>query len=123
MAFFRDLNNVARETSACRSWVMFDGTGTISIKQSFNISSIGDSGTGFYRVNLTNAHPNNLYLTLVTGTAGQTSGGSATLDTVSFNGQGVNTPNSSTSYQIRGVTGSGSNADHAQVHTATWRED
>ena len=123
MALFRDIDGTARETSACRSWVMFDGTGTISIKQSFNISSIGDSGTGYYRVNLTNGHPNNLYVTLVTGTAGQTSGGSATLDSVSFNGQGVNTPNSSTSYQIRGVSGTGAQTDHAQVHTATWRED
>ena len=32
-------------------WVQFDGTGTVAIKSDFNVSSIGDSGTGQYVVN------------------------------------------------------------------------
>jgi hypothetical protein len=39
----------------CRAWVNFNGTGTIAIRGSGNVSSITDSGTGQYTVNFTNA--------------------------------------------------------------------
>ena len=123
MALFRDLNSNVTETSACRSWVMFKGTGTVSINTSFNISSITDAGTGQYRINLSNSNPNTSYVCLATGTGGQTSGGTATNDTVQFMGTGANRPDTASSYQIRTVTGSGGDTDMAQVHTATWRED
>jgi len=37
------------------AWINFDGTGTISIRNSFNVASISDLGTGAYRVTFTNA--------------------------------------------------------------------
>ena len=40
---------------ACRAWVSLNGTGTIAIKGSGNVSSIVDVGTGQYTVNLTTA--------------------------------------------------------------------
>lgn len=40
---------------AARAWVNFDGTGTIAIRASANVSSITDVGTGIYRVNFTTA--------------------------------------------------------------------
>ena len=40
---------------ACRAWVNFDGTGTVAIRASGNVSSITDNGTGNYTVNLTTA--------------------------------------------------------------------
>lgn len=40
---------------ACRAWVNFNGTGTIAIRASGNVSSIGDNGTGDYTVNFTTA--------------------------------------------------------------------
>jgi hypothetical protein len=36
---------------ACRAWVNFDGTGTVAIRGSGNVSSITDNGTGDYIVN------------------------------------------------------------------------
>ena len=39
----------------CRAWCNLDGTGTISIQASGNISSITDGGTGKYTVTFTNA--------------------------------------------------------------------
>ena len=42
---------------ACRAWVNFNGTGTVSIRNSGNVSSITDSGTGKYVVNFTTAMP------------------------------------------------------------------
>ena len=35
-----------------KAWVHFKGTGTVSIYDSFNVSSITDSGTGHYIVNM-----------------------------------------------------------------------
>ena len=38
-----------------RAWVNFNGTGTVAIRASGNVSSITDNGTGDYTVNLTTA--------------------------------------------------------------------
>lgn len=38
-----------------RAWATFNGTGTVAIIASANVSSITDLGTGNYRVNFTNA--------------------------------------------------------------------
>ena len=37
----------------CRAWVNFNGTGTVAIRASGNVSSITDNGTGSYDVNFT----------------------------------------------------------------------
>lgn len=37
----------------CRAWVNFNGTGTVAIRASGNVSSITDNGTGDYTVNFT----------------------------------------------------------------------
>ncbi len=45
----------------CRAWVNFNGTGTVAIRASGNVSSITDTGVGYYEVNLTNAMPDMNY--------------------------------------------------------------
>jgi len=55
--------NVARLSTAAgsapsysaRAWVNFNGTGTVAIRASGNVSSITDNGTGDYTVNFTTA--------------------------------------------------------------------
>jgi hypothetical protein len=39
----------------CRAWVNFNGTGTVAIRASGNVSSLADNGTGLYTINFTNA--------------------------------------------------------------------
>jgi hypothetical protein len=41
----------------CRAWVNFNGTGTVAIRASGNVSSITDNGTGDYTVNFATAMP------------------------------------------------------------------
>ena len=41
----------------CRAWVNFNGTGTVAIRASGNVSSITDNGTGDYTVNFTTSMP------------------------------------------------------------------
>jgi len=36
---------------ACRAWVNFNGTGTVAIRASGNVSSVTDNGTGNYTIN------------------------------------------------------------------------
>ena len=46
----------------CRAWVNFNGTGTVAIRASGNVSSITDNGTGDYTVNFTTAMPDANYM-------------------------------------------------------------
>jgi hypothetical protein len=39
----------------CRAWVNFNGTGTVAIRGSGNVSSITDNGTGDYTINFSTA--------------------------------------------------------------------
>lgn len=57
---FRDGNGTQVGT-LCRAWVNFNGTGTVAIRASFNVSSITDNGSGNYTVNFTNAMPDANY--------------------------------------------------------------
>jgi hypothetical protein len=45
----------------CRAWVKFNGTGTVAIIGSGNVSSVTDNGTGIYTVNLITAMPDTNY--------------------------------------------------------------
>ena len=45
----------------CRAWVNFNGTGTVAIRASGNVSSITDQGVGLYAVNFTTAMPDASY--------------------------------------------------------------
>ena len=44
-----------------RAWVNFNGTGTVAIRESWNVSSITDNGTGNYTVNFVTAMPDTNY--------------------------------------------------------------
>jgi hypothetical protein len=56
----------------CRAWVNFNGTGTVAIRGSGNVTSITDNGTGDYTVNFTTAMVDANYS--ATATAGEGSG-------------------------------------------------
>jgi len=50
----------------CRAWVNFNGTSTVAIRASYNVSSITDNGTGDYTVNFTTAMPDANYASVST---------------------------------------------------------
>ena len=57
----------------CRAWVNFNGTGTVAIRASGNVSSITDNGTGDYTVNFTTAMVDANYA-VVSGPVGTSAG-------------------------------------------------
>jgi hypothetical protein len=70
---------------AARAWVNFDGTGTVAIRASGNVSGITDNGTGNYTVNFLNAMPDADYA--VTATTSFSATGVANLRSASGNTQ------------------------------------
>ena len=52
---------------AAKAWVNFKGTGTVAIRQSENVSSITDNGTGSYTVNFTVAMTDADYVAIAMG--------------------------------------------------------
>ena len=51
----------------CRAWVNFNGTGTVAIRASQNVSSCQDNGTGDYTVNFLTAMPDDDYAVTACG--------------------------------------------------------
>jgi len=76
-----DIDGVAK------AWVNFDGTGTVAIRESFNVDSITDLAVGRYEVNFINAFEDTNYVCVV-GLNLNTSGGG----TSNYNRMAVSNP-------------------------------
>ena len=64
----------------CRAWVNFNGTGTVAIRNSGNVSSITDHATGQYSVNFTTSMPDASY-SVIGSTIGSTGNWAYTIRT------------------------------------------
>ena len=62
-----EADNVQKRTA--KAWVNFNGTGTVAIRASFNVSSVTDLGVGKYRINFTNSFSDGNY-SVTTGLTG-----------------------------------------------------
>ena len=97
---------------ACRAWVNFNGTGTVAIRASGNVSSITDNGTGLYRTNFITAMQDANYSV----TQGGVYNSDATNNTMSENF------NFQTGYfDTSCANGSGAQADHFIVSLTVTR--
>lgn len=54
-----DINDLKYQLAT--AWVNLDGTGTVAIRDAYNVSSITDRGTGKYNVNFEESLENNNY--------------------------------------------------------------
>jgi len=55
---------------SAKAWVNFNGTGTIAARDSLNVSSLTDNGTGQYGVNFTSSFANTNYCSTVMSNGG-----------------------------------------------------
>lgn len=55
-------------------WVNFNGTGTIAIRDDFNVTSLTDHGTGDYSANYTNSMSDTNYSVVLTACDNETGG-------------------------------------------------
>ena len=100
----------------CRAWVNFNGTGTVAIRASGNVSSITDNGTGDYTVNFTTAMPDANYVV-----AGSTVGNTLGSSYISFIGTNFNTVNTTSSFRFKNYVFNASNVDNDNVSIAVIR--
>jgi len=96
----------------CRAWVNFNGTGTVAIRASGNVSSITDNGTGNYTVNFTTAMPDSNYSVQVPG---------STNNSFARAGVGGQSALATSSVIINTSTDGGSPADRDCVTVAIFR--
>ena len=100
---------------AARAWVNFNGTGTVAIRASGNVSSITDNGVGDYTVNFTTALPDVNYILSGSAALTTTSAAPRFLAPVGTNGVVAG------SCQIRVADDTGANNDCAMVSVAVHR--
>jgi hypothetical protein len=109
---------------SCRAWVNFNGTGTVAIRASGNVSSITDNGTGDYTVNFATALADSDYS--CTATTVQRGGGSAPASNRSI-GYGSSATNdvaalySTTAVRLYIQNGTGGAVDSPLVSVAIFR--
>ena len=53
--------------TTCKAWVYFTGSGTVAIRDSFNVSSITDNGTGDFTINFSISFSDTNYLIISSG--------------------------------------------------------
>lgn len=98
----------------CRAWVNFNGTGTIAIRSSGNVTSITDGGVGVYTVNFTTAMPDANYATNALVSSDATA-----LTIIYLNGTSSVATTSSVAFQVATVAGAA--ADRTYVAVSIFR--
>ena len=95
-----------------RAWVNLNGAGTIAIRDSHNVSSITDNGTGDYTITFANAMPNTDFIATAGG--GDSGGGGET----TFQDRG--TAKVVGSYRLYLKNAAGTVTDRDQVYLSTF---
>jgi hypothetical protein len=106
----------------CRAWVNFNGTGTVAIRASFNVTSITDNGSlGDYTVNFTTAMPDANYTALLSSVGASTNEMSRIVGIKGVTASGATTK---TTTQLNVISGQGWAAgllDNAEMNVAIFR--
>jgi hypothetical protein len=110
---FNDSSVQSAAAVGAKAWVNFNGTGTVAIRASFNVSTITDNGTGDYTVNFTTAMPDVNYGWTASG-GDETNSNRITLNA------GTNYSAATGSLRVRG-TASASYADLSVANIAVFR--
>jgi hypothetical protein len=98
----------------CRAWVNFNGTGTVAIRGSGNVSSITDGGVGLYTINFTTAMADANYAVPMSAEGSGSSGPLIAAPTIS----GTYT---TSAVNINTMSYSGNNTDSQKINVAIFR--
>ncbi len=91
-----------------KAWVNFNGTGTIATRDSFNLSSLSDIGTGEYSVTIASAMSDTNYA--VIGAVGRNAN-----DGSMFSNPVGTTANTTTTQRVKGLYADGGPIDMTQM--------
>ena len=104
----------------CRAWVCFNGSGTLAIKASGNVSSVTDNGSGDYTVNFNIAMPDASYGIATCGVIPDDAGGAPAFFLRGPTGWGTN-PTLKTTGQARFINRREANLDMADCSVSIFR--
>ena len=100
------------QTRIAKAWINFNGTSTVAIRESYNISSLADRGTGLYSLNLSTA-----LSSVECAGAGSATDQDAGTDTTQRNRMVTIIPESTSLVYVNSFDTSG-NADDTEIATA-----
>jgi hypothetical protein len=109
-------------SGAAKAWVNFNGTGTVAIRASFNVTSITDNGTGDYTVNFTEAFADANYS--VVSQVSNTDAGTGLMVTINSNGVGptyTTAPTTTATRMLSFARATGANTDAPYVCVSIFR--
>lgn len=110
-------NTSGVEVYTAKAWVNFNGTGTVAIRASGNVSSITDNGAGDYTINFTVAMVDTNYAVL---SGWQDALGGGWVSKVLGSAQGASTLMTTTAVRI-GWGGNNSSADNSVMSVSIFR--
>ena len=103
---------------AARAWVNFNGTGTVAIRASGNVSSITDNGAGDYTVNFTTAMSDTNYAAVSSGQLDNAGAPNGDVITGAYRSA---TSHATTSYRTSCVNSGGTATDPVSYDIAIFR--
>ena len=106
-------------SGAAKAWVNFNGTGTVAIRASFNVTSITDNGTGNYTVNFTTAMADANYVANVT--AGGNTVGRQPIVSASVDSAGATVAPTTSAFRFNVVIVSVTNTDADYLNVSVFR--
>jgi hypothetical protein len=101
---------------SAKAWVNFNGTGTVAIRASYNVSSITDNGTGDYTINFTNAMSDANYSITAWARHNDDTGGRSVCS-----GRNTGTKTTSAVAVLTGYSGQAGTQDSPEVDVAIFR--
>ena len=113
-----NVENLVRGSAT--AWVNFNGTGTVAIRDSYNVNSITDEDTGRYRVNFTNAMANTNYCVMATTSKHQDGDDGNCRICVGDNGSGSSRIPTTTSFPLTHTDRNGSHYDSERIYAAVF---
>tara|TARA_R100001510_G_C7615622_1_gene177884 strand:+ start:633 stop:1106 length:474 start_codon:yes stop_codon:yes gene_type:complete len=109
-------NQTSIQQGLAKAWLFIEPDNSNLIRDSFNISSFRDGGTGYAGITLATAMGNDDWTCQVTGTGGGTTSGFASLDSGSWGGTGDKPYRTTTQVNCRTTDVSGNYNDHNDLN-------
>jgi hypothetical protein len=101
---------------SAKAWVNFNGTGTVAIRASYNVSSITDNGTGDYTINFTNALADANYCVICNSVLSTTISATGSAGAYGTFAAGASTKTTSAIRTLFGNSSSGNATDTAEAN-------
>lgn len=115
------VNGRSFPVNAVKAWVNFNGTGTVAIRASYNVTSVTDNGTGNYTVNFTNAMADANYGVSLAATGFSTASAASAIVISGAASTGAATKTTTALRVLTGYTGANTLVDTAECNVSVLR--